>query len=827
MALVQDNYLYVRNHPAYQFNNAVKIGSTTNLGARDMAYATGEIVRGEFIRVFKLLDNTPALGLEVPVPSLDDAPLPPRLLFIEKMLHRYLTKLGHHIYLGGGMEFFNTAGIGVIESFLADFGIAYVELSGQEIKDILLEYKNNITWNKTKLCVEKYFKRWLDKVFNKKKSKLIVPLPHQQEVLDRIPAFYNVNEIGKLLWACGMGKALMGLLIAGILRARNIVIGVPSIYLQGQMVREVVRVFQNAEVQLIGGRGGTTNPAVIKRILAARQQQPGTLQRELESGLEQVSERELVMITTYDSCYILADVAVETGFQFDFKIGDEAHHLVAHGKEDEFSNESYIRFHDIPAQKALFMTATPKFYIPRVVSQESSSGGTSASEYVIYSMNDERLFGKCIDSKPVRWAIDNGKITDYRVMVLYNTVSEVEEIIRRFKLEVRDMELFVAAFMVLKSLEKYEGDLSHILIYTNTTENSDIVIGYVRDILALGIVRLGSFSGSARDDIYTASLHSNTSGCKLDMEVGKFSKARIGIIACVYIFGEGFDLPRLNGVAFAENMISPIRTMQCALRPNRLDKERPEKVAFVIIPYLDREERGINTASFKKCFTILDRIRNDDDILEYRNKITVASLVLEDLENPRDLEPVLDDKLDDITKPIEPGFEEDIEEQTEKEKNDAKNASVILRDNPDELEKLKLRMKYSTRLKNRESPEKDEYEYMKFLNRQLGISSKVEYNDSSRRGAFGHWVASPDIYFARFGVWVNWYDYLGVDTSGFIQDKEQWLEYCRLHNITNYKEYYELQKIKKELPVYPEDLYIEFTNIDYELNKKNSIRRRR
>lgn len=818
--MAYDNYLYVRNHPAYQFNNAVKIGSTTNLGARDMAYATGEIVRGEFIRVFKLIDNTSA-PLEL---SLDDDTSHPRLLFIEKMLHRYLTKLGHHIYLGGGTEFFNTASIGVIESFLAEFGIVYVKLSEQEIKDILLEYKNNIIWKRTEHIIKKYFKRWLEKVFNKKESKLILPLPHQQEVLEGIPEFYASNNIGKLLWACGMGKALMSLLIAEVLGARNIVIGVPSIYLQGQMVREVARVFPNAEVQLIGGggKGGTTKLAIIKRILATRQQ-------------PDILERVLVMITTYDSCHILADVATESGFQFDFKIGDEAHHLVAHGKEDDFSDESYIRFHDIQAQKALFMTATPKFYMPRVVSLESSSASASAgastslSEYVIYSMNDERLFGKCIDSKPVRWAIDNGKITDYRVMVLYNTVSEVEQIIRRFKLEVKDMELFVAAFMVLKSLEKYAGNLSHVLIYTNTTKNSDIVIGYVRDILALGIVKLGVLDGAASEDIYTASLHSNTSGCQLDVEVGKFSVARIGIIGCVYIFGEGFDLPRLNGVAFAENMISPIRTMQCALRPNRLDKDNPEKVAFVIIPYLDREERGINTASFKKCFTILDRIRNDDDILEYRNKIMVASLVLEDLDNPGDMAHKVNPDLDNTTKPIEPGFEEDIKNQTEKEKENkvAKSASVILRDNPDELEKLKLRMKYSTRLKNRESPEKDEYEYMKFINRQLRISSKVEYNDSSRRGAFSHWVALPDIYFARFGVWVNWYDYLGVDTSGFIQDKGQWLEYCKLHHITNYKEYYELQKIKKDLPLYPEDLYIEFTNIDYELNKINSIRRRR
>ena len=165
-----NNYLYVRNHPAYQFNNAVKIGSTTNLGARDMAYATGEIVRGEFIRVFKLLDNTSELLDPTPTLKLDDDTRPPRLIFIEKMLHRYLTTLGHHIYMGGGTEFFNTAGIDLIELFLAEFGIAYVELSGQEIKDILLEYKNSIKWNKNKNNIGKYFKRWLEKVFNKKES---------------------------------------------------------------------------------------------------------------------------------------------------------------------------------------------------------------------------------------------------------------------------------------------------------------------------------------------------------------------------------------------------------------------------------------------------------------------------------------------------------------------------------------------------------------------------------------------------------------------------------------------------------------------------------
>ena len=44
---------------------------------------------------------------------------------------------------------------------------------------------------------------------------------------------------------------------------------------------------------------------------------------------------------------------------------------------------------------------------------------------------------------------------------------------------------------------------------------------------------------------------------------------------CVYIFGEGFDLPKLNGVVFAEQMTSEIRIVQSALRPNRMDKNQP------------------------------------------------------------------------------------------------------------------------------------------------------------------------------------------------------------------------------------------------------------
>lgn len=805
-----DNYIYIRHHESYDLHNIVKIGKTTNLGGRDAGFVTSELNRGQFIKVFKI---TKFIN---PNFTLED---------LEYTIHYKLTKQGKHKYNDGGTEFFDKECTSQIEWILANLNIEFEELKPEEISEILLEYKKQFILAKS--SHEQQLKLIPDIIpdtpENENKA-IIIPLPHQLEILDKIPTFYEINKIGKLYWACGMGKALLALFIARKLDARTIVIGVPSVYLQGQMVHEVMKIFPSARILCIGGKINKTNQ-LQEIINTTNQLQIKTF---LASHNISTVPSEQIIITTYDSCHLL----VTPGLTFDFKIGDEAHHLVASGYLEDISSESYIKFHDIQAYKVLFMTATPKFYIPRLLYNQKtntldSDSTLSISEYVNYTMDNELQFGKIIDTKNVKWAIENNKITDYKVFVLYNTITEINMIIRQYKLKVKDMELFVAAFMVLKSIEKH-GDLTHILIYTNTTANSDIIIEYIHSLLDSGVTNLSTNTND--NTLYIASLHSNSSGVILDDEVGKFTKARIGIIACVYIFGEGFDLPKLNGVAFAENMISPIRTTQCALRPNRLDKTNPAKIAYVIIPYLDREERGICTNSFKKCFMILDQLRNNDDMLEYRNKITVASLVLEPVvpveiaRQEANNSSITESSITDGNKPEE---EDNKNAEDEKDKPDTLYARVILKDNPAELEKIKLRLKYSTRLKNKESPEKDEYEYMKFLNRQLGISSKVEYNDSSRCVAFGHWVPNPDIYFSRSSVWVNWYDYLGVDTSGFIQDKHEWLEYCRLYYITNYKEYYELQKIKKELPLYPEDLYIEFTNIDYELNKINLIRRRR
>ena len=193
----------------------------------------------------------------------------------------------------------------------------------------------------------------------------------------------------------------------------------------------------------------------------------------------------IVVITTYDSSHILAAASLDIGYHFDFKIGDEAHHLTIRDLKFNVSQKAYIQFHEILSGKTLFMTATTKIYDYKIYNNPVKEDDNPEDDnYLIYSMNDETRFGKVIDTKSVKWAIENGKITDYNVVVLYNTITEILSIIKLFNIDIndKDLELFVSAYMTLKCLSKY-NDLTHLLIYTNSTKNSDLVIKFINQLL--------------------------------------------------------------------------------------------------------------------------------------------------------------------------------------------------------------------------------------------------------------------------------------------------------------------------------------------------------
>ena len=49
---------------------------------------------------------------------------------------------------------------------------------------------------------------------------------------------------------------------------------------------------------------------------------------------------------------------------------------------------------------------------------------------IIYSMDDEIIFGKIIDVKTINWAIEHKKITDYNLIILKNTEEEINNTLK-------------------------------------------------------------------------------------------------------------------------------------------------------------------------------------------------------------------------------------------------------------------------------------------------------------------------------------------------------------------------------------------------------------
>lgn len=637
----------------------------------------------------------------------------------------------------------------------------------QSIINVLNKHKINYKVHEKHNFDRKYYDNKPETFVSKPKQNQIIdtklkPHNYQQEILDKIENFYDNNEIGRILWACGLGKALLGVLIVQKLNCKSVVIGVPSVYLQKQMKNEIMRIFNNYNnILFVGGETEKNENYIIEST---------TNENVINKFINKKSLECKFIITTYDSCYKL------TNINFDFKIGDEAHHLV--GSEFEKTKDS---FHKIKSNKTLFMTATEK-----VIENNKTNK-------VIYSMNDKDIFGEVIDVKSINWAIENKKITDYTLIILKNTEDEINNIIDSLNLGENNSimdhkDLFLSAFMSLKSIEKYD-DLTHILIYTNKTENSELVKKFIDIILGLNIININ------KENYYNKSLHSNSKenlndiklldGSIKEGEITKFKKASWGIISSVYIFGEGFDCPKLNGVVFAENMESDIRIVQSTLRPNRLDNNFPNKKAYVIIPYIDTKNFITDNDSFDKCRKIITKIRNVDEIIE--QKINVVSL----------------NKTKSKTS----------EEPTGK----IKYHHVI--ENGDELTKIILRLRYSKALGSKCSEEEDEFNYIKQLNKELNIQDKEDYtNNIIIKEKHKMYIENPEEYFRLKGVWTNWYDFMGVNINKFIQDKNNWINFCKEKNVKSLDDYRNLCKLFDELPRNPEDFYIGFTNISCELD---------
>ena len=117
---------------------------------------------------------------------------------------------------------------------------------------------------------------------------------------------------------------------------------------------------------------------------------------------------------------------------FDWVICDEAHRTT--GMKFAGQDESaFIRVHDneyIRTKKRLYMTATPRVYGDNVKAKAKQADG------ILCSMDDTNLYGEEFHRVGFAYAVQNGLLTDYKVLVL--TVGSENELPADLRQQVAD-----------------------------------------------------------------------------------------------------------------------------------------------------------------------------------------------------------------------------------------------------------------------------------------------------------------------------------------------------------------------------------------------------
>lgn len=383
------------------------------------------------------------------------------------------------------------------------------------------------------------------------------PKPHQRAAISAAKAHFIGGKAarGRLIMPCGTGKSLAAYWIAEALRAKTVLVAVPSLALIRQSVTDWTREF-------------LAHDEVPDWICVCSDETVGTLERDefvgevYELGLPtQTDPKEIarllrvpsngskIVFTTYQSSDKLAAAARQAHIRFDLAILDEAHKTVG-ARSKQFA--TLLRDKKINVRHRLFMTATERVF--------------RGSSDDVLSMDNETDYGKCFFQMSYKEAIRQRIISDYKILTM--TVSDIR--IRRLVAENRILDLNLrhldeaeaqsaAAGIALKRVFKKHG-IKHAISFHRSIRAAD---RFREQQDALNLLR----------DIGPRTINLHISSKKTAGERGvslrEFVDHKRSLITNARCLTEGVDVPATDCVLFADPKQSRIDIVQAAGRALR------------------------------------------------------------------------------------------------------------------------------------------------------------------------------------------------------------------------------------------------------------------
>lgn len=445
------------------------------------------------------------------------------------------------------------------------------------------------------------------------------PRPYQVEMLNDIIAGFRTSDRGKLIAACGTGKTLVSLWVTEGLRTATVLFLAPSLALIRQTLGEWVDQARAPFSYLcvcsdISVSDGTDQDEAI--LLPSDVDVPVTTDpAEITKFLETAAPGKRVIFCTYQSLDVLVDGCARVrDFQFDLTIFDEAHRTAGLRNSELFSLA--LDNARIKSRLRLFMTATERMVRARIreIAEESNR--------VVFSMDNESLYGPVFHRLTFGKAIAQGIIADYRVVFAGVTESKVLELIKTNRYVAPDVTDTsgkpVAAQDLFKELlltkAVAEFTLTKVITFHSSVREAQRFITAFQSLAP--VILDDRISG-----IKTFFDHVNGTQAASEraLRISEFEASDLGVLSNVRCLAEGVDIPLIDTVFFADPRNSPIDIVQAVGRSLRQRYGTLGKIAYIVVPFIIPERRedieSANNGAFDSLHNVIQALRDQDETL--------------------------------------------------------------------------------------------------------------------------------------------------------------------------------------------------------------------
>jgi predicted helicase len=476
---------------------------------------------------------------------------------------------------------------------------------------------------------------------------------HQLKALEDTHEYFKTQTRGKLIMACGTGKTYTSLKIAENETNGNglVLFLVPSIALLGQTLNEwtaqanepinAICICSDSGVSQKKKQNDDSDGYSVIDLALPASTNVSKIVKQFHNIMEGNKPGMTVVFSTYQSIEVIAEAQLALlesqdskkpyGI-FDLIICDEAHRTTGVTIADT-DESAFVKVHNntfIQAKKRLYMTATPRLF------DDNSKSKAAQNDAILCSMDDADLYGEEIYRIGFGEAVENGLLSDYKVLVLTLSENDIPAALQQAiaddssEINTDDASKLIGCINALsKQVLGDEGIIKDtdpepmrraVAFCANIKDSKQIT----KIFNETGKIYADSLPPETRDElVYLNSQHvDGTMSAPIRDEMLSWLKAtpedskECRVLTNARCLSEGVDVPSLDAVLFLSARNSQVDVVQSVGRVMR--KAEGKKYGYIIIPIIvptnvEADKALDDNKRYAVVWTVLNALRAHDD----------------------------------------------------------------------------------------------------------------------------------------------------------------------------------------------------------------------